>query len=195
MTTNVNIQADITLDCVGLACPMPLVKTKKAMDQLQSGQVIKMQATDKGSLADLQSWAKNTGNQYLGTIYEGNVMHHYVRKANPNEVKEAAKFPQIVSNEELQAKLSAGEQVTVLDVREPAEHAFHRVPGAISIPLGDLERRMNELAKEQALYVICRTGNRSDMACLQLAEHGFSNVYNVVPGMSGWNGATEGGAQ
>ncbi|MEX2462399.1 MAG: sulfurtransferase TusA family protein, partial [Paenibacillaceae bacterium] len=82
------IQADKTLDCKGLACPMPIVKTKKAMNEIQSGQVIEVQATDKGSLADMQGWAKNTGHQYLGTVHEGEVLKHYLRKASPNEVKE-----------------------------------------------------------------------------------------------------------
>lgn len=191
MSTPSAIQADLTLDCKGLACPMPIVKTKKAMDQLNSGQVIEVQATDKGSLADIQGWAKNTGHQYLGTIHEGEVLKHYLRKANPNEVKEEVKFPHTLTNEELQKKLEANEKLTVLDVREPAEYAFHRIPGAISIPLGDLEKRMNELNPDQELQVVCRTGTRSDMACRLLTEKGFKHVKNVVPGMSGWTGPIE----
>ena len=184
------IQADKTLDCKGLACPMPIVKTKKAMDELHSGQVIEVQATDKGSLADMQGWAKNTGHQYLGTIHEGNVLKHYLRKASPNEVKEEMKYPLTLTNEDLQNKL-ANEKVTVLDVREPAEFAFNRIPGAKSIPLGELETRIQELNAEDEILVVCRTGNRSDMACQLLAEKGFKNVRNILPGMSGWTGPTE----
>ncbi|EXX86547.1 hypothetical protein BG53_05975 [Paenibacillus darwinianus] len=191
MSTPSAVQADLTLDCKGLACPMPIVKTKKAMDQLNSGQVIEVQATDKGSLADIQGWAKNTGHQYLGTIHEGEVLKHYLRKANPSEVKEEVKFPHILTNEELQKKLEANEKLTVLDVREPAEYAFHRIPGAISIPLGDLENRLNELDPDQEIQVVCRTGTRSDLACQLLSEKGFKHVKNVVPGMSGWTGPIE----
>lgn len=191
MSTSSAIQADLTLDCKGLACPMPIVKTKKAMDQLRSGQVIEVQATDKGSLADIQGWAKNIGHQYLGTIHEGEVLKHYLRKSNPNEVKEEVKFPHTLTNEELQKKLEANEKMTVLDVREPAEYAFHRIPGAISIPLVDLENRINELNPDQEIQVVCRTGTRSDMACQLLAEKGFKHVKNVVPGMSSWTGPTE----
>ncbi|MCY9667541.1 sulfurtransferase TusA family protein [Paenibacillus alginolyticus] len=191
MSTPSAIQADLTLDCKGLACPMPIVKTKKAMDQLNSGQVIEVQATDKGSLADIQGWAKNTGHQYLGTIHEGELLKHYLRKSNPNEVKKEVNFPHTLTNEELQKKLKANEKLTVLDVREPAEYAFHRIPGAISIPLGDLENRMNELNPDHEIQVVCRTGTRSDMACQLLAEKGFKHVRNVVPGMSGWTGPTE----
>ncbi|EBK2060038.1 sulfurtransferase TusA family protein, partial [Salmonella enterica subsp. enterica serovar Typhi] len=87
------IKANLTLDCKGLACPMPIVKTKKAIDQLESGQVIEVQATDKGSLADIQGWAKNTGHHYLGTVEDGEVLRHYIRKSRPDEMKEEKKHP------------------------------------------------------------------------------------------------------
>ncbi|MBB6637077.1 sulfurtransferase TusA family protein [Cohnella thailandensis] len=186
-----DIKANQTLDCKGLACPMPIVRTKKAMDQLQAGQVIEVQATDKGFLADIQRWAQNTGHQYLGTIEEGDVMKHYLRKSSPEEVKEEKKHPRVVSAEQLQSKLAVGEKVTVLDVREPAEYAFHRIPGAISIPLGELVSRIRDLNPDDDIYVICRTGNRSDLACQLLAEKGFKKVKNVETGMSGWTGPTE----
>lgn len=185
------IKANQTLDCKGLACPMPIVRTKKAMDQLEAGQVIEVQATDKGSLADIQGWAKNTGHQYLGTVAEGDVLKHYLRKSSPNEVREEKKHPLVVSTEELQRKLASGEKVTILDVREPAEYAFTRIPGAVSIPLGELESRIRELNPNEEIHVICRTGNRSDLACQMLAEKGFTNVKNVEQGMSGWTGPTE----
>ncbi|MFC5653780.1 sulfurtransferase TusA family protein [Paenibacillus solisilvae] len=185
------IQADKTLDCKGLACPMPIVKTKKAMDELKAGQVIEVLATDKGSLADMQGWAKNTGHQYLGTIEEGEVLKHYLRKSNPNETKEDEKFPFTITNEDLQKRLAANENITVLDVREPAEYVFHHIPGAKSIPLGELESRIHELDPNEKIQIVCRVGNRSDLACKLLAEKGFTNVKNVLPGMSGWNGPTE----
>lgn len=188
MTARTEIKADQTLDCKGLACPMPIIKTKKAMDGLQSGQVIELQATDKGSLADIQGWAKNTGHQYLGTIQDGDVLRHFIRKANPDEMKEMKKFPHTVTNDELESILG---NVTVLDVREPAEYAFNRIPGAVSIPLGELETRIGELHPEADIYVVCRTAMRSDLACRLLSENGFRNVKNVVPGMSGWTGPTD----
>ena len=191
MTTRSAIKTDKTLDCKGLACPMPIVKTKKAMEDMNPGHVMEVQATDKGSTADISSWAKNTGHQYLGTFEEGDVLKHYLRKSDPNEVKEETKYLHTVTNEELQKKLEAKENITVLDVREPAEHAFSRIPGAKSIPLGQLEERLNELNPEEEIHVVCRTGTRSDMACQMLAEKGFKNVKNVLPGMSGWTGCIE----
>lgn len=191
MTNQPTIAVDQVLDCKGLACPMPIVRTKKAIDQLQPGQVIEVQATDKGSLADLQGWAKNTGHQYLGTIHEGDVLKHFLRKATANETKLETKYPHTITNEELAVKLQKKEPIVVLDVREPAEYLFQRIPGALSIPLGVLEKNLDQLNPGDEILVICRSGNRSDMACQLLAEKGFPQVKNVVPGMSGWTGPTE----
>ncbi len=185
------IKSDQTLDCTGLTCPMPIVRTKKAIESMQAGRVLEIIATDKGSLADMQSWAKNTGHQYVGTIEEGEVLKHYLRKAGQHEVKGETIFPHTISNEALQDKLTANEDLKLLDVREPAEYAFQHIPGALSIPLGDLAERCTELNRDLPLYVICRTGNRSDLACRLLAEKGFAHVTNVLPGMSGWTGAID----
>jgi len=54
-----------------------------------------------------------------------------------------------------------------------------------------LENRLEELNKEAEIYVICRTGNRSDFAAQKLSEHGFKQVYNVIPGMCEWSGETK----
>ena len=178
------VKADVKLDAKGLACPMPIVRTKKAMNDVAEGQVLEVQATDKGSTADLAAWAKSVGHQYIGTHEEGGVLFHYIRKCSAeNEGMTEKKYEQVISNEEITAR-----DGIVLDVREAAEYAFGHVPGAKSIPMGELEERLSELDKEQEIYVICRTGTRSDMAAQMLSEKGFSKVYNVLPGMSGWNG-------
>ncbi|MEI2400959.1 sulfurtransferase TusA family protein, partial [Paenibacillus phytohabitans] len=64
------LKTNSVLDAKGLACPMPIVKTKKAMNHLEGGQVLEVLATDKGSKADLKAWAESTGHQYLGTLEE-----------------------------------------------------------------------------------------------------------------------------
>ncbi len=175
------------LDAKGLACPMPIVKTKKSMNSLEPGHVLEVQATDKGSKADIKAWADSTGHQYLGTLEEGEVLKHYLRKSSGEE-KLDKKHPNVVNNEELAQKLNNG--IVVLDVREAAEYAFNHIPSALSIPLGELENRLNDLNKNDEIYVVCRTGNRSDFAAQKLAENGFSKVFNVVPGMSHWSGET-----
>jgi rhodanese-related sulfurtransferase/TusA-related sulfurtransferase len=185
-----DIKVNVSLDAKGLACPMPIVKTKKAMNGLEAGQVLEVLATDKGSKADLKAWAGSTGHQYLGTLEEGEVLKHYLRKSSGVDTVER-KHPNVVSNEELDQKLKETNDLVIVDVRESAEYAFDHIPNAISIPLDELESRLNEFKKEDELFVICRTGNRSDLASQKLAENGFVNVMNVVPGMSQWTGETK----
>ncbi|MGZ9584032.1 sulfurtransferase TusA family protein [Paenibacillus marinisediminis] len=184
-------KANVTLDAKGLACPMPIVRTKKMMNELEAGQVLEVQATDRGSKADIQAWAKSAGHQYLGTLEEGAVLKHYLRKSSGDEAVER-KHEAVIDNDLLAAKLEANANIVVLDVREPAEYAFNHIPSAISIPLGELDDRLQELNPEDEIYIVCRTGNRSDMASQKLAVKGYNNVYNVVPGMSQWTGTTVG---
>ncbi|WP_223590256.1 sulfurtransferase TusA family protein [Neobacillus bataviensis] len=186
-----NIKVNVTLDAKGLACPMPIVRTKKAMNNLVAGQVLEVQATDKGSRADMKAWSESSGHQYLGTIEEGEVLKHYLRKSSNDEFNEK-NHPNVINNEELEKMLNANENIVVVDVREYAEYAFNHIPSSISIPLGELEDRLNELNKQDPIFVVCRTGNRSDLAAQKLTENGFTNVVNVVPGMYQWTGETTG---
>ena len=54
--------ADKTLDCKGMVCPMPIVKTSKAIKEMSSGQNLEVLSTDKAFEADIQAWCKQTGN-------------------------------------------------------------------------------------------------------------------------------------
>jgi rhodanese-related sulfurtransferase/TusA-related sulfurtransferase len=185
------MEVNVILDAKGLACPMPIVKTKRAMNTLEAGQVLEVQATDKGSKADIKAWAESTGHQYIGTIEQDGVLKHYLRKSSNEETNEK-KHPNIVSNEELERKLEANDNIVLLDVREAAEYAFNHIPNATSVPLGELEERISELNKDSEIYLVCRSGNRSDLAAQKLSEKGFTSVINVVPGMSQWTGKTIG---
>ena len=71
---------DIELDCRGLNCPIPILKTKKAVDKLSSGQVLKMLATDPGSVNDVQSWSKRTENSLLDHSEDGGVYSFLIQK-------------------------------------------------------------------------------------------------------------------
>lgn len=68
------------LDAKGLACPMPIVKTRKAMNDLEAGQVLEVHATDKGSLADLTAWSKSGGHELLETKEEDGVLKFWIEK-------------------------------------------------------------------------------------------------------------------
>lgn len=65
-----NITPDDTLDCSGLSCPMPLLKTKKHIGKMKSGQVLEIISTDPGTKNDLPGFAKKAGHEFLGATDE-----------------------------------------------------------------------------------------------------------------------------
>ena len=71
---------DQELDCRGMSCPIPILKTKKAVDTLTSGQVLKMTATDPGSVNDVQAWTRRTGNPLLGHNEGGGEYVFFIKK-------------------------------------------------------------------------------------------------------------------
>ena len=75
-----DIKVDSTLDCKGLVCPEPIVKTNMVIKKLQVGQVLVMESTDAGATSDMHSWAKRTGHQLLKEEASGNVLKFYVKK-------------------------------------------------------------------------------------------------------------------
>ena len=75
-----DIKADDVLDCVGLACPMPIFKTANRMKELAPGQVLEVQSDDDGIEQDMPAWCRRTGNEYLGLIREGGEYRVFVRK-------------------------------------------------------------------------------------------------------------------
>ncbi|HYG56528.1 MAG TPA: sulfurtransferase TusA family protein [Symbiobacteriaceae bacterium] len=70
----------LTVDARGLACPMPIVKAKKGIDKLESGQVLELLTTDRGSGNDLPAWVKTGGHELLETRLEEGVFHFLIRK-------------------------------------------------------------------------------------------------------------------
>lgn len=74
------MNADKLLDVKGLACPMPIVKTKKQMKEMEQGQVLEIHATDQGAKSDLTAWTKSTGNEMLEHQEDGGVLKFWIRK-------------------------------------------------------------------------------------------------------------------
>ena len=74
------VVADKTLDCLGLFCPMPIVKTREALLQMEPGQVLEVTSDDPGSEADMKSWSRRTGNELLEMQRNGAVFRFFVRK-------------------------------------------------------------------------------------------------------------------
>jgi len=71
---------DMVLDCSGMLCPMPVVKTSKAMKELQSGQILKLVATDPGAPPDMEAWGRQTGNELLQSMQEEGKFVFFFRK-------------------------------------------------------------------------------------------------------------------
>ena len=77
------------------------------------------------------------------------------------------------------------EEIILLDVRTEGEYNAEYIPGAINIPLSDLENRIAELDSSKAIIVYCKTGSRSRTASETLAQRGFI-VYNMEGGINAW---------
>jgi len=75
------VQADQTLDCKGLSCPMPILKLAKTIKGLESGKVLELLGTDPGSKTDVPAWCEKTGNEFLEQEEEDGVYKFYIRKA------------------------------------------------------------------------------------------------------------------
>ena len=89
----------------------------------------------------------------------------------------------------LQQRLQANEPLAILDVRFPEEYATGHIADSRLLPLPHLRQRSDELPKEQPIVCVCRSGNRSQVACEQLADLGFTNLINLTGGMIGWTQA------
>lgn len=71
---------DKELDARGLACPLPIVKTRKALSDMASGQVLKVTATDSGSMADMAAFSEQTGNQLLSSSQDGSIYVFFLKR-------------------------------------------------------------------------------------------------------------------
>lgn len=73
-------KANVVVDTKGMACPMPIVKAKKALDLLQTGEIMKVISTDKGSLQDFQAWVKGTNHELMNHEEANGVFTFFVKK-------------------------------------------------------------------------------------------------------------------
>lgn len=74
-----NITPDEILDCRGLSCPMPILKTKKAIGKMKSGQILEILGTDSGTKNDLPAFAQKTGHGYLGEKEDRGFTRFYIQ--------------------------------------------------------------------------------------------------------------------
>lgn len=87
--------------------------------------------------------------------------------------------------ETLQNKLE-NEEITLLDVRESFEYEGGHIEGAVNAPLSSFDANQLSYPKDEPIYVICRSGNRSAQAASQLQDAGYMEIYDVSGGMMAW---------
>ena len=68
------------LDAKGLACPMPVVRARKVMLEMETGEILEIQATDKGSVADLAAWSKSGGHELIEQTEDNGVFSFWIKK-------------------------------------------------------------------------------------------------------------------
>ncbi len=74
------LKPDATVDCIGLFCPIPILKTREELDKLREGQILELIADDPASEEDLKYFAKTTGNELLEIRKEGDTLHFLIKK-------------------------------------------------------------------------------------------------------------------
>ncbi len=90
---------------------------------------------------------------------------------------------------ELSARLAAGDDLALLDVREPHEHEFAALPNSLLIPLGEIPARVSELEelRDRETVVYCHHGIRSAHVIGYLRQMGFENLHNLSGGIDRWS--------
>jgi molybdopterin/thiamine biosynthesis adenylyltransferase/rhodanese-related sulfurtransferase len=108
-----------------------------------------------------------------------------VRPPNPQEKTLNNGIPQITAKE-LKQRLDAGEELVLLDVREPWEYQIANLGGRL-IPLNDVPQRLHEIERDREIVVHCKMGGRSQRAAEFLAQSGFGKVKNLAGGITAWS--------
>ncbi len=116
-------------------------------------------------------------------------------KTGEDLIAEAKEQIQEVSPEDVKAMIARGDKVVYLDVREPNEWNLGRIPGAVHLPRGNLETKIEALVdRQQPVVVYCARGNRSALAALTMKQMGYEKVSSMARGFGGWidvNGEVE----
>lgn len=76
------MKADEIVDCIGLQCPMPIIKTAEKIKEIQIGQVLEVIGDDPGMEEDIPNWCRTTGNKFLGMEKQDDELHMFVEKVS-----------------------------------------------------------------------------------------------------------------
>lgn len=92
---------------------------------------------------------------------------------------------------ELKRRIDHGDDILILDVREPDEIAIARFPGAFNLPMGEVPARVAELDPDRETIVVCHHGIRSAQTAGYLASNGFERVSNLIGGIDEWSATVD----
>lgn len=98
---------------------------------------------------------------------------------------------EVIHPADVKDRLKIGEKLNIIDVREADEVATGKIPGAKHIPLHELSVRYMEIDRDTETVMVCRSGNRSGVACEFLNSMGYRQVKNMWGGMNAWEGDLE----
>ncbi len=107
-------------------------------------------------------------------------------RGGPTPAASAAPAGGEITAERLKARIDAGEDLFVLDVRNPNEFQICRIPGTTLVPLGELPSRLAEVPADREVVVHCKSGMRSAKAVAFLREQGYTNLKNLTGGILAW---------
>lgn len=117
-------------------------------------------------------------------------------KTGQDLIDEAKQQIEEVTPEQVREMQDRNERVVYLDVREPNEWNLGRLPGAVHLPRGNLETKVEAIIdRGQKVVIYCARGNRSALAALTMRQMGYENVSSMARGIQGWadiNGEIEG---
>jgi len=141
----------------------------------------------------IRDFADSAFPELFGWLFENGVTpagppflrYHEVDRAGEPLDAEAG-VPEITVKD-LAERVAKGDDFDVIDVREPQEYAFARLPFTQLLPLGDLPRRLSELDSARDIVVHCRTGKRSAQAVEMLQQAGFRKVWYLKGGIDAWS--------
>ena len=139
-------------------------------------------ADDYQKALEANIWAHRVGVDRIVGYLDGGMIAWAVAGLKTNHIE-------LISAEDLHDMITGKDNFLLLDVRAPLEYEDNHIKGAINIQVSELRTSYNELNKDKKTILICSSGNRSSLGASILKQHGFTDVYNVAGGMTGYSAA------
>ena len=137
---------------------------------------------DHNQAEECNTWARRVGVDRIIGYLAGGIKAWITSGLSTQNISQ-------ISPEELHDLIVNEANIVLVDVRAPSEFEENHIKGALNIPVADLRTRHGELKKDDRIVLICSSGNRSSLGTSILEQKGFTNLFNVVGGMTGYSAA------